>query len=297
MELPSWGYADFATLQQEVPGQRREQLAEPVAFRVPDLVAEIGRAQFVSLVADDQIPVGPLNFGLGIFVPAEHVEAADGQGDFVEPVAGPCRLQGVVGHDLERQEEFAVELVLPLFDQVSRADDETAFPIAAGDQLFDEQAGHNRFACAGIFGEQETNRLSGEHLLVNCRDLVGEGFNQQGMDGEQRIEQVSLADAVGLRNEAEKRAVAIEAPGAADLDDFQGRLAVAVEQLDAQAAVAVFVGHLNGDSANPADVNDGDQSIGQDPFDRCAVGDFFKWSHRFRPRSLEMDFSKACSTT
>ena len=54
--------------QQEVPGQRREQLAEAVALRVLDLVAEIGRAQLVGFVADDQVPVGLLEFGLGIFV-------------------------------------------------------------------------------------------------------------------------------------------------------------------------------------------------------------------------------------
>ena len=33
----------------------------------------------MGLVADDQVPVGLLQFGLGIFVPAERVEAANGQ--------------------------------------------------------------------------------------------------------------------------------------------------------------------------------------------------------------------------
>ena len=68
----------------------------------------------MSFVADDQVPVGLLEFGLGIFVPAQRVETADGQGDFVEPVSGSCRLKGIVGHDLERQVELAVEFVLPL---------------------------------------------------------------------------------------------------------------------------------------------------------------------------------------
>ena len=62
-----------------MPGQRREQLAEPVAFGVLDLVAEVGGAELVGFVADDQVPVGLLEFGLDVFVAAQLVEAADGQ--------------------------------------------------------------------------------------------------------------------------------------------------------------------------------------------------------------------------
>ena len=65
--------------QQEMPGQRREQLAEPVALGVLDLVAEVGGAELVGFVADDQVPVGLLELGLDIFVAAELVEPADGQ--------------------------------------------------------------------------------------------------------------------------------------------------------------------------------------------------------------------------
>ena len=79
--------------QQEVAGQRREQLAEPVALGVLDLVAEVGGAQLVGFVADDQVPVGLLELGLDVFVAAQLVEAADGQGILVEPVAGSGRLR------------------------------------------------------------------------------------------------------------------------------------------------------------------------------------------------------------
>ena len=65
--------------QQEVPGQRREELPEPVALRVLDLAAEVGGAELVGLVADDQVPVGLLELGLDVLVAAELVEAADGQ--------------------------------------------------------------------------------------------------------------------------------------------------------------------------------------------------------------------------
>jgi hypothetical protein len=61
-----------------MPRQRREQLPQAVAFGVLDLAAEIGGAELVGLVADDQIPVGLQQLGLGIFVAAELVEPADG---------------------------------------------------------------------------------------------------------------------------------------------------------------------------------------------------------------------------
>ena len=65
--------------EQEVPGQAGEKLAEAVALGVLDLVAEVGGAQLVGFVADDQVPVGLLELGLDVFVAAQLVEAADGQ--------------------------------------------------------------------------------------------------------------------------------------------------------------------------------------------------------------------------
>ena len=224
--------------QQEVPGQRREQLAEPVALGVLDLVAEIGRAQLVGFVADDQVPVGLLELGLGIFVPAQLVEPADGQGDFVEPVSGSGRLQGVIGHDLERQVELAVEFVLPLLDEVAGADDQAALKVAAGDQLADEQAGHDRLAGPRIVRQQEPKRLAGKHLAVDGGDLVRQRLDERSVDGKQRIKQVGQPDAVRFGKQAEQRAVAVEAPGPARLHDFERRLAVAVEQFVAESSRA-----------------------------------------------------------
>ena len=56
------------------------------------------------------------------------------------------------------------------------------------------------------------------------------------MDGEHRVEEVREADALRLGDEAEERAVAVEAPGAALLDDLEPRLVVAVEELVGHAA-------------------------------------------------------------
>ena len=128
--------------QQEVPRQRREELAEPVALGVLDLAAEEGGRHLVRLVADDEIPaaVGRLQLLLHVLVARELVEPGDDEVGFQEPVAGAGGFELVVGQDLERQMEAPVEFVLPLFGEAARADDEAALQVAARDQLLHEQA-------------------------------------------------------------------------------------------------------------------------------------------------------------
>ena len=185
------------------------------------------------LVADHQVVAavrGP-ELRVDVLVAGQLVQPRDGQIGFEEPVAGARRLQLVVGQDVEREVEAAVELVLPLFDQASGADHEAALQVAPGDQLLDEQPGHDRLAGAGIVGEQEAQRLAGEHGLVHRGDLVGKRFNQGGVDGQDRVEEVSEADAASLGNETVRGAVAVEAPGAPLLDDFEAGFVVPVEDL------------------------------------------------------------------
>ena len=134
--------------QQEVAGQARQELPEAVALRVLDLAAEEGRRQLVRLVAHDQVPagVGRLQLLLHVLVARQLVEAGDDQVGLQEPVAGAGGFELVVGEDLERKLEPAVELVLPLFGEAAGADDEATLQVAARDQLLDEQAGHDVLA-------------------------------------------------------------------------------------------------------------------------------------------------------
>ena len=264
---------------QEMPGQRSEELPKAVALRVLDLVAEIGRAQLVGFVADDQVPVGLFELRPNTVVTAELVQSCDDERIFLEPVAGAGRLQLVVGHDLERQVKPPVELVLPLLRQVSRAYDQAAVQVAPGHQLLDEEARHDGFTCARVVGQQETERLPWQHRVVNRRDLVRERIDQGRVDGQQRVKKVSEPDAVGLRHEPELGAVAIEAPGLAHLRDFKGRLPVPVKQLIPEAPRRILVGHLDGNRAYPFDVEDRDEPFGQDAANRAASGDVFKTDH------------------
>jgi hypothetical protein len=170
----------------------------------------------------------------------------------------------------------SVELVLPLLHQATGADDQAAPQISANEQLLDEQPGHNRLAGAGVVGQEKAEWLPGEHLTVDSSDLVGKRVDQRGVDCEDRVEQVSEADAPGLGDQPEHRSVPIEVPGTALGHNFEGGLPVAVEDLTAQLAGAVFVGDLQRRGAVPGGVNDGDKRVSEDPLHRRAPGELFQ---------------------
>ncbi len=111
---------------------------------------------------------------------------------------------GLAGQDVEAQLELEPQFVLPLVGQVAGHADQAALHVAADHQLLDEQAGHDRLAGAGVVGQQEAQRLAGQHLAVDAGDLVGQRLDQRGVDGQHRIEEVGQVDAVGLGHQAEQ---------------------------------------------------------------------------------------------
>ena len=93
---------------------------------------------------------------------------------------------------------MSFKLVLPLLGQHARADDQAAVEIATDHELLDEKTSHDRLAGARVIGEEEAQRLAGEHLLVDGRDLVRKRIHERSVNGEERIEQVGEVDPVGL---------------------------------------------------------------------------------------------------
>ena len=150
---------------------------------------------------------------------------------FQEPVARAGGLQLVGGEDLEWQVEALVEFVLPLLGEAPRTDHKAPLQIAAGDQLLDEEPSHDGLAGARIVGQEEAQRLARQHCVVDRRDLMRQRLDHRGVDRQDGIEQVCKPDAVRFGDEAEKRAVAIETPGATLFDHIEAGLIVAVEQL------------------------------------------------------------------
>jgi hypothetical protein len=267
--------------QQEVPGERREELAELVALGVLDLATEEGGRHLVRLVADDQVPapVRRLQLLLHVLVARELVEPCDHQVRLEEPVARPGSFELVVGENLERQVEAPVELVLPLLGETARTHDQAALQIAPGNQLLHQEPGHDRLARAGVVGQQEAQRLARQHRLVDGRDLVRQRLDDRGVHRQHRVEEMRESDATRLGDEPEQRTVAVEAPRPALLDDFEPGLVVPVDQLVGHLAGGRFVGQLERLGAKPLHADDGDEAVRQEATDGGVRPEIFELDH------------------
>ena len=149
-------------------------------------------------------------------------------------------LEVLAGEDVEFEVELVVELVLPLVGEAAGADHETALEVAADEQLAHVEAGHHGLAGAGVVGEEEAQRVARQQLAVDRGDLVRQGLDERGGDGEVGVEEVGVADAQGLRGETEEAAVGVEGPGVAAGGEGEGGLVGAEEDgvIDAAAASA-----------------------------------------------------------
>src|SRR5690606_8074448 len=96
-----------------------------------------------------------------------------------------------------------------------------------------------------------------------------------------RVEEVRQADAVGLGDEAEKGAIAVEAPGPPGLDKLKARLVVAEENLVGHASVGAAVDEGEGVGSVPLDADDGDGGVGKDATDGGVRLEIFElqWWH------------------
>ena len=84
---------------------------------------------------------------------------------------------------------------------------------------------------------------------------------------------------MGFGDEPEQCPVAVEAPGLSLGGHVQRGLAVAVKQLVAEAARGVLVGDLDGDGADPLDVDHGDKAVREDAGNGAVGRDFLERSH------------------
>ena len=135
---------------------------------------------------------------------------------------------------------------MPLLDQAAGGDDEHPVEVAAEHEFFGVQTGHDRLAGAGVIGEQEPQRGSGQELAVHRLDLVWQRVHGAGGHRDHRIVQACHSDAQGLGHQSELGGVGVELPATGRGFDGQRRFVGAVEQALAQAAVTVLVGHGHG---------------------------------------------------
>ena len=181
------------------------RLGELVTLGLLRLVAARGDvlgvgAALVGLVNDDEVPA-LLPDALADVVLLGVVNGGD---DLVGPLPGIGELLLVHGRedDVERLAEPAQHFVLPLDRQRRRAEDEDAVNGLAEFHFLDEQPGHDRFAGAGVVGEQEAQAGLRQHLHVDRFDLVRQRADAGEADGELAIVGVGEPDAGGFDEQA-----------------------------------------------------------------------------------------------
>ena len=175
--------------------------------------------------------------------------------------------------------EPAVQLVLPLLGEAARADDQAALQVAAGDQLLDQQPGHDRLAGAGVIGQEEAQRLPGQHRLVHGRDLVWQRLDHRRVNRQHGVEQMGEADALRFGDQPEQRAVAVEAPRPPLVDDLQAGLVVAVQQLVGDGAGRRLVRQLQRLGTEPLHADDRHYAVGVNASYSAARLQLFKIHH------------------
>ena len=69
--------------------------------------------------------------------------------------------------------ELLPHLVLPLLSEHPRTDHHAALYVSPRPQLLDQKTSHDCLSRARVIGKKEAKRLTGEHPLVDTRDLMG----------------------------------------------------------------------------------------------------------------------------
>ncbi len=195
--------------QDHVLGVAGQHFAQAVAAGAGQLAAPAIGGQLVGLVKHDQIPApgaGQAFQGLG--PPGKIKRGHTLVADFPGPAA--TRRQGRPVHHVKGFIELFGHFPLPLRDEVGRGhnqgtgDDPTEF------EFLQEQADHNRLACAGVVGQQKTQTRLPEHMIIDRFQLVREGINPGQTHGKLGIEGVSQADAGGFGGQAKAGRIATE---------------------------------------------------------------------------------------
>ena len=191
--------------QQEMAGETRQQLPQPVALRVLDFTTEERRRHLMRLVAHDEVPAAIRNLQLllNVFVAGKLIQPGNHEIGFQEPVPCARGFELVVRQDVEGQLEPAVKLILPLLRETAGTDDQTPLQIPASDQLLDEQPRHDGLAGTRVIGEKKAKGLTWQHGFVDRGDLMGQWLDDRGVHGQHRVEEMRKADPLRLGDQAE----------------------------------------------------------------------------------------------
>ena len=191
----------------------------------------------MGLINDDQVPVRNFQLLLQRLAAREFVQAGDAAVHLLKDIAADRRFRPVIRQQFKMQAEFLIQLVLPLFGQVSGRHDQAAPEISADHHLFDEQAGHDGLACAWVVRQNIAQRQPPDHFLIHGGYLVRQRLHRRSMNSQIGVKEMGKVDAVSFGDQAHGIAVGIKAPGQSVLQDLETGLILAVNQLIAELAL------------------------------------------------------------
>ena len=181
-------------------------------------------------VANDQIPFGSsAQFGLQLLGARRHIEPKNEPVTLDKRIAGDRGFDLITGDGVKAEPEFLGHLILPLFDEVARRDDQAALEVATDQKLLDQQPSHDGFAGARIIGEQEAQGLSRQHLAIHRRDLVRQRLDLRRGDGEIRVKEVGEPYSIGLGRKPQQPAIGVKEVTPAGLYELEANLFATIE--------------------------------------------------------------------
>jgi hypothetical protein len=179
-----------------------QRLAQLVAFGLVDLLAVAGGGEFVGLVHDDEVP-GLAGQEFPDVLAAGEVQGDQDLGVAVEEVGGGEGAEEVAAEGDEVLAEPVAQFPQPLVLQVGGDDEKGVADDAAGLQFFQDQAGHDGLAQAGVVGQEEADAGEGEDVAVDGVHLVGEEVHLGDADGVVGVKGVGQAHAGRFGEEEE----------------------------------------------------------------------------------------------
>ena len=141
----------------------------------------------MGLVHDDEVPAGAEQALAGVLDARDPGDRGDDLVSFLPGVLAVVGAQHVAADDVELLAELVLQLALPLEGEVGRRDDQRPLDQAAGLQLLEQQARHDRLAGPGVVGEEEADARQLEEVVVDRLELVRQRIDAGDREGEVRV--------------------------------------------------------------------------------------------------------------
>ena len=173
-----------------------QNICSLISFRFIGLLAIFVGREFMCLIEDYHIPTG-LRQDVHNILATDEIDTGYNTITILE--YSGLRREHTTIHQFEGDIELYAHLVLlPLFCQTSRRDNQYTLHIMTKHQLFEKKASHDGFTCTSIVCKQETNLGLWQQELIDCFHLMRQGVNDTTVNGKEWVKLIGRFDALSL---------------------------------------------------------------------------------------------------